>query len=164
MALGNPDRPEKATGQVSTLTFTIDNIANAAVVTGLNFTDSLPAGVTVRLTPSAATTCTGGTVTAVGASGTITYAGGTVAAGGTCTVAVDVTSSTEGDHVNTSGALTSSAGTSGTATDTLTVADPVPTLGEWALILLLTALGVASIRRMPRCRTHPHCYTAASAA
>ena len=146
---------QMATGQVSRLTFTIDNTANAAPVNGLDFTDSLPADVIVRLTPKAETTCTGGTLTAVGGSGMITYSGGTVAAGATCTVAADVTSNTLGDHDNTSGALTSSAGTSGTATDTLTVADPVPTLGEWALILLallLTALGVASIRRMPRYR------------
>ena len=114
---------EIASGGISTLTFTIDNTANATPVTGLDFIDSLPAGVTVAPTPNVTNTCTGGTVTAAAGTSTFSYNGGTGMVGGTdtCMVSADVTSSTIGMHVNTSGDLTSSAGNSGTATDTLTV-------------------------------------------
>ena len=110
-----------APGAPSTLTFTIDNSVNPIAVTSLDFTDNLPASVTVATPANAATTCTGGTVTAVSGSGVISYTGGTVAAGATCTLSVDVTSSTAGNHVNVSGDLTSSRGNSGPATDDLTV-------------------------------------------
>ncbi len=111
-------------GGVSTLTFTIDNAASALAATGLDFTDNLPAGVQVATPPNAATTCTGGTLTAVAGSGTITYSGGAVAAGADCTVTVDVTPTAPGSFVNLTGDLTSSSGNSGTATDTLDVQPP----------------------------------------
>ena len=116
-----------ASGGSSTLTFTINNTANPVTASSLAFTDNLPVGVVVSATPNASTTCTGGTLTAGAGSSTISYTGGTVNAGGVCTVDVDVTSTTVGSHVNTSGDLTSSLGNSGTATDTLTIitADPV---------------------------------------
>ena len=109
-------------GGTSTLTFTIDNSASAVPASSLGFSDILPAGVLVGPTPNAATTCTGGSLAAPAGTGSIGYSGGgSVAAGASCTVTVDVTSSTAGAHVNTSGPLTSSLGTSSTASDTLTV-------------------------------------------
>ncbi|MEL7060658.1 MAG: IPTL-CTERM sorting domain-containing protein, partial [Acidobacteriota bacterium] len=112
-------------GGISTLTFTIDNTGSTLAATALDFTDSLPAGLEVAATPNASNTCTAGTLTAVAGSGTISYTGGTVAAAAACTLAVDVTPTAAGTLVNTSGALTSSSGSSGTATDTLR-ADPQP--------------------------------------
>jgi uncharacterized repeat protein (TIGR01451 family) len=117
-------------GGVSTLTFTIDNSASALAATGLSFTDNLPAGMLVAAPANASTTCTGGTLTAVSGSGVITYSGGTVAAGSSCTVRVDVTSSAAGVHVNTTGLLTSAAGSSGTATASFTVGDQPPALAK----------------------------------
>ena len=108
-------------GELSTLTFTIDNSAGSLAVTDLDFTDTLPGSVEVATPPSESTTCTGGTLTAAAGSGIITYTGGSVAAGATCEVVVDVTSAIEGVFANTSGDLTSSSGNSGTANDTLTV-------------------------------------------
>ena len=53
-------------GQVSTLTFTINNnTASAVAASSLDFTDNLPAGVVVAAPPNASTTCTGGTITAI---------------------------------------------------------------------------------------------------
>jgi uncharacterized repeat protein (TIGR01451 family) len=112
-------------GGVSTLTLTIDNTASARAATGLDVTDNLPAGVAVAGPANASTTCTGGTITATPGSGTVPYTGGTVAAGMTCTVMVDVTGTAAGAHVNVTGELTSSAGSSGTASATLVV-DPQP--------------------------------------
>ncbi|MCB9297735.1 MAG: DUF11 domain-containing protein [Lewinellaceae bacterium] len=108
-------------GNPSTLVFTIDNSASTLPATGLNFSDFLPAGMAVAAAPAASTTCTGGALTAPAGSGTISYIGGTVAAGASCTVQVDVTSSTAGMYVNTTGDLTSSLGNSGTAGDLLYV-------------------------------------------
>jgi hypothetical protein len=55
----------------------------------------------------------------------ISYSGGSVTAGSTCTVQLDVVCATPGSFVNTSGALTSSSGISGTANATLTL-NPQP--------------------------------------
>lgn len=110
-----------AVDAVSTLSFSIDNSASAFTATALDFTDNLPVGVTIATPANAATTCTGGTLTAVSGAGTISYSGGSVAAGGSCTVTVDVSSASAGLKLNTSGELTSSSGNSGTASDTLTV-------------------------------------------
>ncbi|MCO6475268.1 MAG: DUF11 domain-containing protein, partial [Phaeodactylibacter sp.] len=108
-------------GGVSTLTFTIDNTANPAAATFLDFTDNLPAAVTVAMPANPYTTCIGGTLTAQAGTSVISYSGGTVAAGASCTVRVDVASSTPGMHLNSTGDLTSSLGNSGMATDALHV-------------------------------------------
>ncbi len=116
-------------GGVSTLTFTIDNTGSTTPTTDLAFTDDLPAGVVVASLPNASTTCTGGTLTAAAGTGTVSYSGGTVAAGASCIIQADVTAADPGTYVNTSGTLTSSLGSSGTASSTLQVA-PLPVLGK----------------------------------
>ena len=108
-------------GGVSTLTFTIDNTASIFAATALDFTDVLPAGLVIATPPGAATTCAGGTLTAVAGSDTIVYTGGSVPAGASCTVVVDVTTPMAGSYHNTSGDLTSSSGNSGPANDTLMI-------------------------------------------
>ena len=114
-------------GGVSTLTLTIDNTVATEAASALEVTDNLPAGMTVATPSNATTTCTGGTLTAADGASTLAYTGGTVAAGASCIVSVDVTSATPGDLVNTTEDLTSSLGTSGTASATLTVAAAPPT-------------------------------------
>ena len=104
----------------SRLTFTIANTAPSFAASSLDFTDSLPAGMVVATPPGTTNTC-GGTPTAVAGASTISLTGGLVAAAATCTIAVDVTGTAGGVLVNTTGALTSSSGNSGTAADTLTV-------------------------------------------
>lgn len=106
-------------GDPSTLTLTINNSANAAPVSSLDFTDNLPAGMSLATPPNASTTCTGGTLTAVAGTQVISYTGGSLAAGANCTVQADVVVSSNGQYLNTTGALTSDAGDSGTAQATL---------------------------------------------
>jgi uncharacterized repeat protein (TIGR01451 family) len=111
-------------GATSTLEFTIDNTANNTPRSGLDFSDTLPTtpgAMVVAPTPNASKTCTGGTITATAGSGTVSYTGGSVAANDSCTVRVDVTAPNRGTYNNTSGDLTSDAGNSGTATDSLVV-------------------------------------------
>src|SRR6266498_418550 len=100
-------------GATSLLRVTIFN-PNPFQLTSASWTDNLPAGITVvGLTTN---TC-GGTVTAAAGSTTISLSGGTVPAQsgstpGSCTVSVNVTSTTAGTRINTIpvGALSSTGG------------------------------------------------------
>ena len=93
-------------GGVSTLTFTIDNAANATEVESLAFTDNFPAGLVVADSPSASTIC-GGTFAPAAGDISLAFAGGSVAAGQSCTLSVDVRALRAGALANQSGALTS---------------------------------------------------------
>jgi len=143
------------TGGSSTLDFTIDNTAAAVAAGSLDFTDNLPAGTVVATPANASTTCTGGTLTAVSGSGVVSYTGGSVAAGTSCTVSVDVAGLAPGALINTTGALTSSLGNSGTASATLSVAEgafglsknflSAPVLGGGTVVLEFTLTNQSSV-------------------
>ena len=111
-------------GSTSALVFTITNGPSSA--TGLAFTDNLPAGVVIASPANAITDCDSGDVIALDGDTVISLSGGRLAAFQSCTVLVNVTSSTAGTHTNVSGDLTSSEGNSGSATDDLTVATNLP--------------------------------------
>ena len=114
----------------SALTFTINNTAlGNGALTGVAFSDTLPAGVVVA-TPNGQTgTCGGGTITATAGSGSVSLSGASLAAGASCTFSVDVIGNTAGSKVNTTGNITSTeSGQGGTATATLTVNAPTPVL------------------------------------
>jgi uncharacterized repeat protein (TIGR01451 family) len=110
----------------STLSFTITNpTANTAALTGVSFTDTLPAGITVATPNGLAGACGGGTITAAAASGAVNLSGATIAAGTTCTFSVGVTGANPGVFTNTTGVVSSTnGGTGGTATANLTIATP----------------------------------------
>ena len=110
-----------APGGTTTLTFTINNLANVLAADFLDFTDVLPAGVRIAAVPNAVNGCNGGALTANAGTTVISYTNGSVAASDSCTITVDVTSSTPGSHVNTTDDLTSNRGNSGQATATLIV-------------------------------------------
>ncbi len=118
-----------AVGAASTLTFTITNPpANVVPLTGVGFTDNLPAGVSVAITPDSAQ-C-GGTVTAAAGATTITFASGAVVPNSSCTITVSVTGSTPGTKNNTTGAVSSTNGGNGnTASAALAVIAP-PTISK----------------------------------
>ena len=124
-----------AVGGVATLTFTLAN-PNATSLSGLQFTDTLPAGTQVAAVPSSTTNCAGSPTWAPTAGATALafgqVTGATLAAGGACTVSVDVTATTTGPHVNVSGFVSSTEGGTnstgtGSASATLTANAP-PTL------------------------------------
>ncbi|HSX61266.1 MAG TPA: hypothetical protein VLF18_13785, partial [Tahibacter sp.] len=102
-----------AVNGVSTLTFTLTN-TNPAVLNGAAFTDTLPAGVQVATTPSAATTC-GGTWTPVAGATALTFSGGILPAGGSCTVSVNTTVTSAGPKTNIGGFLSTTEGGTNTA-------------------------------------------------
>lgn len=107
-------------GSVSSLIFTIDNSENEEPVDGLDFTDTLPAGVTIASPGNAMSSC-GGVLSAPDGGGTISFNDGVVGAESACTITVDVTSGIPGLHTNVTGDLTSSVGNLGSATADLTV-------------------------------------------
>jgi uncharacterized repeat protein (TIGR01451 family) len=112
-------------GATSTLTFTINNTsAGNQALTGVAFTDVLPAGLSI--TDSSSTKCTSGTLTTSAATRTIALTGGSLAAGGSCTFDVTVTGTTEGQYNNVSGFISSTESGISTiyATDSLAVIAP----------------------------------------
>lgn len=101
------------------LTLTINN-ANAVPLTGVAFTDLLPAGLIVA-TPAALNDTCGGTATT--GSGSVSLVNGTVGGTSSCTVTVNVTGTTAGIK-NNSVAILSAVGAGNTATASLTVVAP----------------------------------------
>ncbi|WP_456299503.1 DUF7933 domain-containing protein [Oleiphilus messinensis] len=110
-----------APGVSSTLTYTIDNSANTVPVSSLSFSNSFPAGMTIADPSVAQTTCLDGTYTAIAGSNSVSFTDYRLGKGESCTLSLKVTSSTPGANVNTTGALSSSEGSAGTANATLTV-------------------------------------------
>jgi mucin-19 len=89
-------------GKPSTLTFTIANSPDLPPQSGLGFTDTLPAGLSLVGTPQAQQ-CGGTVSSSVNGSGAgvINFSGGTMAAGtASCTISATVTGTTDGLYTN----------------------------------------------------------------
>ena len=118
-------------GSTSTLTFTITNpnTNSSDVLTGIQFSDAFPSGMTVANTPLSSQ-C-GGSINASAGDISISFSGGSVLANSTCTVSVAVTAGAGGTYQNTSDAVSSTNGGPGTPsnTATLTVIAP-PTISK----------------------------------
>jgi uncharacterized repeat protein (TIGR01451 family) len=111
------------TGDTSTLAFTISDPNRLTALSGIAFSDTLPAGVT--LVSSGPTPTCGGSLTTT-APDSISFSGGSLAANGACTFSVTVTGATAGSKVNSTSAVTSTeGGTGNAATASLVVSDPV---------------------------------------
>jgi hypothetical protein len=110
-------------GGTSTLSFTITN-PNATKLTGVGFSETLPAGLAVDTPSGQSGTCgSSGVLTATAGGSSITLAGGSLAPNANCVVSVNVTSSTPGSYANNSVGATSTEGGAGTGdTQTLQVA------------------------------------------
>lgn len=87
-------------GEVATLTIHLENLNPDLVLTELAFADVLPDGVVVAQTPNAATTCSGGVVSAPASAREVRLTGASLAAQASCKVTVDVLSNTPGTYVN----------------------------------------------------------------
>src|SRR5262249_11778301 len=126
----NPPSITKSFGAASiplngttSLTFTIQNPNTTTTLTGLAFTDSLPAGLVVASTPNLTNTC-GGTATAVGGSSSASLSGGTLAASATCTVSVGVQGTTAGVKNNSVQVTSTEGGTGNTSNSSIPVVAP----------------------------------------
>jgi len=143
-------------GDNSRLTVTLGN-PNATVATlTASLVDTLPVGVVIATVPNASTTCggAGAPIATAGGANVTLPAGRSIPANGNCTLSVDVTSALIGSYLNTLavGALVTSNGNNpAPANATLIVIapaiatrpTPVPTLSEWAMIMLVGLLAIA---------------------
>lgn len=108
-------------GSLSRLTYTIDNSAQSTGVSNLDFSTSLPSGVTFTASPNAFTTCTNGTFAAEGGGNSITFSGYRLGPNASCTFAINVTASIPGTYTIAAATLSTSAGSDSNATMNLTV-------------------------------------------
>jgi len=110
----------------STLSFTLSNPNTSTTLTGVAFTDNFPANLFVIAPLS--NTC-GGTLSATAGGSSVSLTGGTIAQASFCTITVNVSASLTGTYLNTTGAVSSDQATGGTASASLTVANP-PTINN----------------------------------
>jgi hypothetical protein len=109
-AFGRPSIPLNGP---TTLTFTVGNPNTASALSGVAFSDSMPAGLLVA-TPNGLTgACGAGTITAVAGSGSVSLTGATLAASSSCSFSVNVTGTTAGGKSNITSAVTSNEGGAG---------------------------------------------------
>src|ERR1700722_9311600 len=108
----------------TTLTFNLSN-PNAASLSGIGFTDTLPSGLIVS-TPNGLTgTCGGGTITAAAGSIGVSLSGASLSAAASCSFAVNVLGTTAGAQNNVTSAVTSTeAGNGKAASAQITVIGP----------------------------------------
>lgn len=114
-------------GSTTALTFTITNV-DATPIRNASFTNTLPAGL-VHSTPSNIfTTCVNGSLTATDGGTNLTFSNYDLAGSSSCTVTVDILSSTTPNpYTVLSSVLTSDdPGDSAAATDVLTVSSSLP--------------------------------------
>ncbi len=105
----------------TSLTFTLSNPNTGASLSGIGFTDTMPAGLMVA-TPNGLNGTCGGTITATAGSGSVSLTGATLAASATCNFTVSVSAVAAGMQNNTTSAVTSTEGGSGgKATASITV-------------------------------------------
>lgn len=148
-----------AAGGVSRLTITLsnNNVGVATVAAG-GFNDNLPSGMVIAPTPNVTTSC-GGLPTATAGTSTVSLPAGTTIPGGapgTCALAVDVAAAASGSYLNQLPVLHTNftdanlpAGVS-LIVSALAPATAIPTLSEWAMIMLVTLLamvGLVAVRR-----------------
>lgn len=119
----------------TTLVFTITNPNVDVGLTGIAFTDDLPAGIIVGPVPGVINACTGGTVTAVAGSSQISYFGGTLLAGASCTITVTVEGTALGFHDDQVESITSREGGPGLPSNIATLEVTPVLIGPAALIL-----------------------------
>jgi uncharacterized repeat protein (TIGR01451 family) len=108
----------------TSLSFTVQNNNTTSALTGVAFSDTLPAGLVIA-TPNGLTgSC--GTITATQGSALVSLSGGSIAASSSCTFSVNVTGIAGGQQSNTTGAVTSTEGGTGLTSNTDILAVEAP--------------------------------------
>ena len=108
-------------GGTTSLSFTISNLNATPALTGVAFTDTLPAGLVIS-TPNGLTgSCGGGTITATAGSGSASLSGATLPRGSSCTFSVNVTGVAPGVQNNSTTVTSTEGGTGNTTTASITV-------------------------------------------
>jgi uncharacterized repeat protein (TIGR01451 family) len=118
-------------GNSIALHFTITNPNSVVALTGVAFTDALPAGLVVSAPNGVAGACGHGIITAAAGSQNVSLSGGAIAPSAVCTFSVNVTGTSAGNQVNTTGVVSASnGGTGNTATASINVLAPDLTIAK----------------------------------
>ncbi|MGD1090698.1 MAG: hypothetical protein ABSB35_01770 [Bryobacteraceae bacterium] len=114
-----------AAGQTTTLSFIVTNPNSFAQLTGVGFTDMLPAGLIVSSPNGLMGSCGSGNITATSGLGSVSLAGATLLASANCTFTINVTATTKGSLTNTTQTLNDNQNDPGNpATANLIVVNP----------------------------------------
>jgi hypothetical protein len=110
-------------GAPTTLTFTVNNPNTALSLTGISFSDTLPAapGALIVATPNGLSNTCAGTASAAAGSSIVSLTGVSLTAGATCTLSVTVQGAAVGAANNSVAISDTLAGTGNTSTATVTV-------------------------------------------
>jgi hypothetical protein len=110
----------------TSLTFTIQNANSFIALSGIAFSDPLPAGLAIATPSNVAGSCGGGVISAPQNGTTVSLSGATLTASASCTFSINVTSIAAGTQVNSVANLASTeGGAGGVATSTLLVVVPL---------------------------------------
>ena len=118
MEFGDSTIPVNGT---TTLSFSITNENDSQVLTGIQFSDNLPSGLSVASPPGVAGSCGGGTITAVADTTSVSLAGATLPGGSSCGFSVNVTATKSGTLDNEVTVDSTNGGTGNTSEATLNV-------------------------------------------
>ena len=143
-------------GSATSLTFTLTNPNPYATLTGVAFTDSMPAGLVVGTPNGLSNTC-GGTATAVAGASSASLSGATLAAGASCTVAVGVTATTAGVKNNTVHVNSTNGGAGIDSNATLAVSVSPPSISK---VFGAASIPLGSTTSLTFTVTNPNAYGA----
>lgn len=106
--------PNLSLNASTSLTFKLANPNSSASLSGIGFSDGLPAGLAVSSPNGLNGSCGGGTITAAAGSNSISLNGAQLNAGASCTFSVNVTGTALGNQKNTVSSVTSADSANGT--------------------------------------------------
>lgn len=106
----------------TSLTFALSNPNGGNSLSGVGFTDTMPAGLEISTPNGISGSCGGGTISATAGSNSVSLTGATLSANTSCNFSVNVTGTATGTQNNVTSAVTSTEGGNGkTATASVNV-------------------------------------------
>ncbi len=132
-------------GDISTLTYTIDNTGGGLNILAASFDETLPSGLALTTPANISNSC-GGTVVAASGGDNIDADSLAVTAGASCTITVDVEALSLGDQIATSTLFSTFSNFSSsqvTGTGTLVVEAPTPSEINFSKSFSLTQVGLS---------------------
>jgi serine protease len=141
---------------VATLTITFNN-SNGFALTQSDFTETVPANLTIQTSPAPTTDCPGALGTLTSSASAVTLADANIPANGSCSLTLSVKSATAGSYTNAIAAKALSTGPAGAnaaaASASLTLTAPAKSGGgalDWLDMMFVAGVLLASRRYIGR--------------